>query len=178
MPAFFFDSSALVKRFAQEQGSAFVLGLLRPSVKSRLYSARITEVEVCSALARRQKGNTITASDGFSRFRAVGEQIHYRTVYAALCSQTHNDAEDLLNNFAVHLTSDEALHQSLAKETESFSWLLTAVAVDDFSHAVACFLVMYDLIDPAAPIKELCRDADRLVADALSQTPPRSTTGG
>jgi hypothetical protein len=33
MPAYFFDSSALVKRFAQESGRAFVLSLLRPSAK-------------------------------------------------------------------------------------------------------------------------------------------------
>jgi hypothetical protein len=49
MPTFFFGS-VLVKRFAREQGTTFVLSLLRPSAKNRLYSARITEVEVCAAL--------------------------------------------------------------------------------------------------------------------------------
>jgi hypothetical protein len=44
------DSSALVKRFAREQGTPFVLSRLRPSAQNRLCCARITEVEVCSAI--------------------------------------------------------------------------------------------------------------------------------
>ena len=35
MPAYFFESSAFVKRFAPERGSRFVLNLLRPSAKNR-----------------------------------------------------------------------------------------------------------------------------------------------
>ena len=73
MQTFFFDSSALVKRFAREQGTTFILSLMRPSAKNRLYSARITEVEVCVALVRRQKGNTITAvqaTKGLRRLRS------------------------------------------------------------------------------------------------------------
>ena len=80
MAALFFDSSALVKRFAREQGATFVLSVLRPSAKNRLYSARITEVEVCAALVRRQKGNAISASHamkGLRRLRAdLGDALH------------------------------------------------------------------------------------------------------
>jgi hypothetical protein len=61
MPAYFFESSAFVKRFAPERGSKFVLGLLRPSARNRFYAARITEVEVCAALIRRQRGKTLSA---------------------------------------------------------------------------------------------------------------------
>jgi PIN domain nuclease of toxin-antitoxin system len=50
MSAYFFDSSAFVKRFAKERGSAFVIGLLRPSSMHSIYVARVTEVEVCAAL--------------------------------------------------------------------------------------------------------------------------------
>lgn len=56
MSAYFFDSSAFVKRFAREKGTAFVFSLLRPSNNHSIYFARFTEVEVCSALARRAKG--------------------------------------------------------------------------------------------------------------------------
>ncbi len=35
------------------------------------------------------------------RFRAVGEEVDHRVLYAAMCSQTHNDAEDLFNTFAL-----------------------------------------------------------------------------
>lgn len=52
MPAYFFDSSALVKRFASETGSEWVVGLLRPSAKNKIYIARITSVEVIAAVER------------------------------------------------------------------------------------------------------------------------------
>ena len=74
MTAFYTDSSAMVKRYAKEKGTAFIIGLLRPSAKNFLYSAKITEVEVCAALARRQKGLTLTANQtakSISRFRRI-----------------------------------------------------------------------------------------------------------
>ncbi len=61
MTAYFFDSSATVKRYAKEKGTYFILGLVRPSAKNLIYAARITETEVCAALSRRRKGKTLTA---------------------------------------------------------------------------------------------------------------------
>jgi hypothetical protein len=78
MAAYFLDSSALVKRFAQERGSAFILSLLRPSARNRLYTARITEVEVCAALARRQKGKTITAIQAAKGLRCLRHDLSRR----------------------------------------------------------------------------------------------------
>lgn len=60
MAAYFFESSALVKRFAKERGTTIVLRLLRPSSKNRYYASQLTEVEVCAALARRRKGKTLS----------------------------------------------------------------------------------------------------------------------
>ncbi len=62
MTAYFFESSAFVKRFAKERGTIFVLRLLRPSAKNRHYASQLTEVEVCAALARRRKGKTLSAA--------------------------------------------------------------------------------------------------------------------
>src|SRR2546425_607651 len=61
MPAYYFDSSALAKRFLLETGSIWVLGLLRPGATHQIYSARLTEVEVCAALARRHKGHRLNS---------------------------------------------------------------------------------------------------------------------
>lgn len=101
MPAYFFDSSALVKRFAQEQGSAFVLSLLRPSVKNRLYSARITEVEVCSALARRQKGNSITASQATKGLRRLRHDLPRRFTQVAINEEVIIEASRLAERYAL-----------------------------------------------------------------------------
>lgn len=72
MPAYYLESSALVKRYSIEKGSKFIVKLMQPSVGNRLYSVKITEVEVCAALMRKRKGLRMTtagATKSISRFR-------------------------------------------------------------------------------------------------------------
>lgn len=72
MAAFFCDSSAIVKRYVSETGTAWVQALADPAGGNLLYLARITVVEVTSAIARRQRGGTIAAPDAsaiLARFR-------------------------------------------------------------------------------------------------------------
>jgi predicted nucleic acid-binding protein len=59
--AYFFDSSAIVKRYVQETGTAWVRRLTRKGKPDPIYLARITAVEVTSAVARRRQGGSLTA---------------------------------------------------------------------------------------------------------------------
>lgn len=71
MAAYFFDTSALVKRFARETGSAWVMSLLKPSGGHVIYLARITNVEIIAALTRRLRVGSLTSADasrGMMRF--------------------------------------------------------------------------------------------------------------
>jgi predicted nucleic acid-binding protein len=58
--AYFIDSSALVKRYVTEAGTAWVQAITHPSTRNRLIIARITWVEVLSALARRQREGSLS----------------------------------------------------------------------------------------------------------------------
>lgn len=60
MAAYFFDSSALVKRYARETGTPWMLSLFRRATVNTHYAARITRVEVMAALARKQRGTYLT----------------------------------------------------------------------------------------------------------------------
>jgi len=60
--AFYFDSSALVKRYLTEMGSAWVIALTTPPAGHTLIIVEITRVEVAAALAARHR-----ASGGISR---------------------------------------------------------------------------------------------------------------
>ena len=55
MAAYFFDSSALIKRFTREAGSGWVLRLLKPSAGNSIYIVRITGAEVMAGLARQHR---------------------------------------------------------------------------------------------------------------------------
>ena len=63
MAAYFFDSSALVKRYVSEIGSSWVIGLTAPRSGNRVYIAGITSVEVVSALTRKQRGGHLSPPD-------------------------------------------------------------------------------------------------------------------
>jgi hypothetical protein len=63
MAAYFFDSSAIVKRYVQETGAAWVQAVADPAGGNLIYLARIAAVEVTSAIARRQRAGTIAAPD-------------------------------------------------------------------------------------------------------------------
>jgi len=60
--AYFLDSSALVKRYAAETGSAWVENLTDPRSDNRIYVAAITHVEVIAAIARKKKGLLLSAT--------------------------------------------------------------------------------------------------------------------
>jgi predicted nucleic acid-binding protein len=59
---YFFDTSALVKRHVTEAGSHWVKSIVRAKAGHRLYIARITAVEMTSAITRRQHGGDLTAA--------------------------------------------------------------------------------------------------------------------
>lgn len=55
-------------------------------------------------------------------FASLGKGLEYRTVYAALCSQAHHDAEDILNRFFVDsLADNEAMSARMRREKHTFS---------------------------------------------------------
>lgn len=62
MTAYFLDSSALVKRYVCETGSAWIQQIADPRTGNELLIARITWVEVRSALARRQREGSLAPS--------------------------------------------------------------------------------------------------------------------
>jgi uncharacterized protein len=62
MADYFFDTSGLVKRHVRERGSDWVRGLIRAAAGHRIYIARITTVEITSAITRRQHSGDISAA--------------------------------------------------------------------------------------------------------------------
>lgn len=73
MAAFYLDTSALVKRYVQETGSAWVSGLTSAAAQNVVYILRITSVEVIAAITRKARIGGISAADAgtaIANFRA------------------------------------------------------------------------------------------------------------
>jgi predicted nucleic acid-binding protein len=60
---YFLDSSALVKRYVEEGGSAWVRAITDPGAGHKLIIARIAWVEILSAFARRQREGVFPPAD-------------------------------------------------------------------------------------------------------------------
>lgn len=72
MALYFFDSSAVVKRYSVEAGSKWTFDVLRPSAGHTIFVAAVTGVETVAALARKRRGNRLTvheAAKAIGRFR-------------------------------------------------------------------------------------------------------------
>jgi hypothetical protein len=61
--AYFLDSSALVKRYVPEMGTAWMQAIADAATGNLLIISRLTWVEVLSALARRQREGSLNAID-------------------------------------------------------------------------------------------------------------------
>lgn len=63
MSIYFFDSSAIVKRYVKETGTSWVIGITNPAKGDGLYVARISGAEVVSAITRRSRGGDLSQAD-------------------------------------------------------------------------------------------------------------------
>lgn len=55
------------------------------------------------------------------RYKELGKDIEYRTVYRAMCGQSHQNQEDLVNNLICSLTENDELDIKSKNEKHSFS---------------------------------------------------------
>jgi predicted nucleic acid-binding protein len=66
MAIYFFDSSAVVKRYVDEGGTRWIQNIADPGAGNIVYLAHIAIVEVTSAVARRRRSGTISPTDAAS----------------------------------------------------------------------------------------------------------------
>jgi uncharacterized protein len=112
--AYFFDSSALVKRYLLETGTAWVRGLTRCRPSTVIYIAHMTAVEVTCAVARRRKGKLLTAAKASSLLRRFRQHLAARYVVIEVTPALLDDAARLGN--AHSLRAYDAVQLAVALE--------------------------------------------------------------
>ncbi|MGX7925480.1 DUF5677 domain-containing protein [Tsuneonella sp. HG094] len=71
------------------------------------------------------------------RLTALGRRIDHRTIYAAMCSQAHHDAEDVLNYFfALSVEGVDGLAERMAREADTFSVFMVLCGLRSFVEAI------------------------------------------
>lgn len=117
MTLYYFDSSALTKRYIIETGINWVRAIVAPNSGHRILIARITPVEVMSAVFRHKRNSTITArtAQAIRFFLERHTAREYQIVQ--LADSVLSRAQDLLD---VHpLRAFDALQLASALEVNS-----------------------------------------------------------
>lgn len=113
MAAFFFDTSALVKRFVRETGSAWVISLQKPSNKNTVYIARITSVEVIAAITRRSNIGTLSTTDAGKSITRFERSLVSRYAFVEITSAVVSRAMALAKNIYSEVTMQSSYPQHL-----------------------------------------------------------------
>lgn len=140
MGAYYADTSALVKRYVHEQGTAWVTGLTDPANGHELYTARLTGPEMIAALFRRSRVGSITAVDAARA--AYNFRLDWRHQYLVL--EVTMSVADRAMGLAEKdgLRGYDAVHLAVALEVESQRLTLglasvTFVSADDAQRRAA-----------------------------------------
>ena len=99
MSVYFFDSSALVKRYIIETGSRWIIKLLKPSANNTIFIAQITGVEVTSAIARKRKGLSVTPDKAQKSILRFQRDFQYRFYQQSLAPKIVNLAMNLADKY-------------------------------------------------------------------------------
>jgi len=86
MGAYYCDSSALVKRYANETGSRWVRSLTDPQAGNDIFIAHITGIEVVAAIARKTRMGDISEPDAAMAIRTF--KSHFTTQYQIVLMTT------------------------------------------------------------------------------------------
>jgi len=142
---YFIDSSALVKRYVTERGSAWVKQSVTPTSGNRIYVSRATSVEVVAGIARRAKGGSIATQDAIATIAQFLR--HFRTEYRVV------EFTPVVIDDAIHLAEVHALR---AYDAIQLAAALAVRQVRAERGAPALVLVSADLeLNTAAAIEGL-----------------------
>ena len=117
MALYFFDTSALVKRYVAEVGTNWVQAITDPQAQHKIYIAEITGVEVMAAIARRVLTKSIAKADATT---AIAKFRHDFTNQYRVFELTGNTIPDAMNLTENHqLRAYDAMQLAIALEIDS-----------------------------------------------------------
>lgn len=140
MSVYFGDSSALVKRYVTETGSAWLMATIDPKAGSRVFIAHITVVEMVSAIARKEKGKNLSAIDAANALNTFEQDYKLEFSIVPLTTSLVDDAVSLAKKYALRGYDEVQLATALQtnqKRTNSGLSSLILLSADTELNAAA-----------------------------------------
>jgi len=145
MPSYYFDTSALVKRYVVEVGSSWVRGICTQQSGHTIYTSVLAQPEIVSALQRRVREGSLEAHQAQQLAQQVVEHMAQSYALVAITPPVVSQACVLLQKHplraydALHLACALAVREVIEQQRLSVpvfvaadDTLLTAVAAEGF----------------------------------------------
>jgi predicted nucleic acid-binding protein len=144
MPGYYLDTSALVKGYAQETGTAWISALIDPQAGNQIYTSRLAGPEMVAAFARKARTGEVTPaeatritavyrydwqSDNFTIIEVTGPLADramdlaarhglrgYDAVHLATASEVHNIRLAVGESALIFVSADNNLDQAAVVE--------------------------------------------------------------
>ena len=123
MPAYFFDSNALVKRYVSETGTSWAASIIDNPGGSHIHVARITGVEVVSAIARRARSGSLTLADAIAALSLFRHEFFNNFTVTEISPVLVTRAMQLAETYA--LRGYDAVQLAAALDVQSYLSSLT-----------------------------------------------------
>jgi uncharacterized protein len=118
---YFFDSSALIKRYVTETGTAWVRSITLPSAGHSIIIAQVTQVEICSGVSRLRREGIVPSRTAQTIRLLLHRHVKREYIVVNATAPIIQDAEDLLDTHtlraydAIQLASALAANRRLAE---------------------------------------------------------------
>ncbi len=129
MAFYYFDSSALAKRYVAEIGSGWVRTILFPSAGHRVHVSAITPVEVVAALSRRVRGRTLDPATGMAAIQMLRAEL-FRLSIVNVSAAIVASAMELAERHSLRGYDAVQLASALSVQSVAPSFHVTLVSAD------------------------------------------------
>ena len=135
MGLYFLDTSAVVKRYVQETGTAWVQSLTVPTALHSLFVGRITLVETVAAMTRRERSGSLSLTDAAAALADFHHDFARQYVVVEVSASLVAHAATLARFHA--LRGYDAVQLATALEIQSQGPTLTLLSADADLNAAA-----------------------------------------
>lgn len=135
MALYFLDTSALVKRYVQEVGTAWIQALTHPAAGHAHFIVRITQAETVAAVTRRERGGHIAAPDAVTALTDFQYDLQRQYLIVEVSAGLVAHAASLARQYA--LRGYDAVQLAAALEVRDNASGLVLVSADGDLNAAA-----------------------------------------
>lgn len=126
MEVYFLDSSGLIKRFAKETGTSWILNLFRNS-NNTIFISRITQVEAVAGLTKQSRIGSLSSANLSKSIKRLKRSLDNRYAFVEVSEKIAGNAMDLAKKYGLRGYDAVQLSSAIKIEQRRKAELLSSI---------------------------------------------------